>query len=151
MMVISCNRMYMPFLAKALQYTPSQLAECILCLDGESGMPVAGVIYDGYNGAIIHAHIWVDAERKPCREWWAAIFDYPFNRVKVHKIIGQVNSGNDEARKLDEHFGFVLEATIANYYDDGNDLMVYTMTRDQCRVLNSKAWAKVVSTVMGVK
>lgn len=142
MMHISSSTLYLPVLCKCLDYCAGPLAQCIVCAD-ENNYPVAGVIYDGYNGAIIHAHIWIDAERQPIREWYACIFDYPFNRLGVDKIIGQVNSGNEEARKLDEHFGFVLEAEISKYYDDGASLLVYTMTKDQCRVLNSPAWRKL--------
>lgn len=145
---IASAPIYLPLLCKALQYSGSPAMQCVVCADLESGAPVAGVIYDGYNGSTIHAHVWVDAERKPSREWFAAIFDYPFNVCGVRKIIGQVNSTNDEARRLDEHFGFVLEATIKDYYEDA-DLLVYTMTRDQCRILNSPAWAGVLKRIRG--
>src|SRR3546814_9936675 len=52
-----------PFLCKALGFSCSSLAQCVVCVD-EIGSPIAGVLYDGYNGAIIHAHIWVDAEKR---------------------------------------------------------------------------------------
>lgn len=146
MKMISCSTTYLPFLCKALGFACSSLAQCVVCID-ENGSPIAGVLYDGYNGAIIHAHIWVDAERTPSREWYAAIFDYPFNQLRVTKIIGQVNSSNTEAIKLDVHLGFVLEAKIADYYEDGSSLMVYTMNRSQCRILNSPKWAQTVKKV----
>lgn len=146
-MFIVCDTTYLPFIAKAVGCQISPLGQCIMCVDEKTRAPIAGVAYDGYNGAIIHAHIWVDAERRPSPEWLAAIFDYPFNRLQVHKIVGQVNSGNMEARKLDEHFGFVLEATVKEFYDDGNDLLVYTMRRDQCRVLTSRRWASVMERI----
>src|SRR3546814_20179558 len=79
-----------PFLCKALGFSCSSLAQCVVCVD-EIGSPIAGVLYDGYNGAIIHAHIWVDAEKTPSREWYVAIFDYPFNQLMATKIIGQVD------------------------------------------------------------
>jgi len=145
--VITTDRYYLQFLSNALAYCPSPVAQCIVCIDSKTGYPVAGVIYDSYNSATVHAHIWCDAERRPSREWMAAIFDYPFNRLGVYKIIGQVNSFNYDAIKLDEHFGFVLEARIQGYYEEGSDLLVYTMTRDQCRVLNSRRWAKMADKV----
>lgn len=145
---ISTDTQYLPFLARAINFGPSALARCIVCTD-ETGRPVAGVIYDGYNGHIIHAHIWVDAEATPSREWFAAIFDYPFNKLQVHKIIGQVAGTNEQAQRLDEHFGFVLEAEVVDYFDGGDSLLVYTMTRDQCRVLNSPRWATTVKRVGG--
>ena len=136
---IDCSHMYLPFLCKALNLTPSATAQCIVCTD--DGKPIAGVVYDGYNVSSVSAHIWLDAERVPTREWYAAIFDNPFNRLGVKKIIGQINSNNDEAIRLDKHFGFVEEARITDYSEDG-DLVIYTMTKDQCRVLNSPLWAR---------
>jgi len=141
---IDCSHMYLPFLCKALNLTPSATAQCIVCTD--DGKPVAGVVYDGYNVSSISAHIWLDAERVPTREWYAAIFDYPFNRLGVKKIIGQINSNNDEAIRLDKHFGFVEEGRIVDFYD-GGDLVILTMEKDQCRIFNSKAWLSVVNNM----
>lgn len=145
MKMISSSTTYLPFLSRAVGCVPSAVAQCIMCID-DSGKPLAGVLYDGYNGASISAHIWIDAESSPSREWFCCIFDYPFNRLQVKKIIGQVRSTNDEAMKLDEHFGFSLEAVIEDYFEDG-DLKVYTMRREQCRVLNSRLWNKIRNIV----
>ena len=145
-MKIASSSIYLPFMAKAVDYQPSPLAQCIMCVE-EDGRPVAGVLFDFYNGATIHAHIWIDPERMPTREWFCAIFDYPFHRLKIKKIVGQVKSSNDSALELDKHFGFVKEAEITDYYDDGSSLLVYTMTYEQCRILNSPAWSKVRAVV----
>lgn len=149
-MQISCSPLLLPFLCKAVEYTPTPAAQVIACVD-DGGRPVAGVIYDGFNGSIVMCHIWVDAERKPCREWFAAIFDYPFNHLGVTKIVGQVRSSNIEARMLDQHFGFVKEATISDYYPGGDSLLVYTLTKDQCRILSSPSWKRVVDKVRGIR
>lgn len=146
MMKLICHTGYLPLLAKALEYNPSHLAQCIMCVD-ELGKPVAGVIYDGYNGQSVHCHIWMDAERRPSKIWMAAIFDWPFNRLGAKKLIGQVRSSNLEARKLDEHFGFKLEAVVSDYYEDHSSLFVYTLTRDNCLVLNSPKWQKTLELV----
>lgn len=148
--IITSSNTYMPILCRELEYAPTALAVCIVCADSNTLEPVAGVVYDCYNGETIHAHIWIAKGRKPSREWFCAIFDYPFNRCGVGKIIGQVRSSNSDARRLDEHFGFVQEAEVASYYPDGSSLLVYTLTREQCRVLNSKAWAATVQSVKGV-
>lgn len=148
--LVHCSAMYLPFLGHMLQYQYSPKAVCICCVEEESGKPLAGVIYDAYNGAIIMAHIWVEELFTPSRDWIGAIFDYPFNRLGVHKIIGQVNGSNQEAIKLDEHFGFELECEIKEFYDTGSSLLVYSMKREQCRVLNSPRWAKVIERVSRV-
>jgi len=147
MKAIDCTTLYMPFLCKALDYYPTRLAQCIVCV--EDGRPIAGAVYDGYNGVSISAHVWMDAERKPSREWFACILDYPFNRLQVKKLVGQVAENNLEARKFDEHLGFVEEARIKDYSEDG-DLIIYTMTRDMCHILNSPRWESTVAHIRRV-
>jgi hypothetical protein len=145
MKMIDCSTLYLPFLCKELAYHPTVLAQCITCVE-DGGKPIAGAIYDGFNEMSINAHIWIKEDKMPSRAWYGAIFDYPFNRLGVYKIVGQVNSSNQGASKLDKHFGFVEEARVSCYSKDG-DLILYTMTRDQCRILNSPAWSKVANLV----
>lgn len=147
MKLIDCTTLYLPFLCKQLGYMPTVLAQCITCVD--EAKPIAGVVYDNYNIKSISAHIWVGEGCVPSRDWYAAIFDYPFNRLGVTKIIGQVISNNDAAMRLDSHFGFVEEARVTDYSEDGS-IILYTMTREQCRILNSRAWAKVADKVARV-
>lgn len=147
MKFVDCTTLYLPQICRELGYLPSPFAQCISCV--EDGKLVAGVVYDGYNGSSISAHIWVRDNHTPSREWFAAIFDYPFNRLGVIKIVGQVNSSLQRARKLDEHFGFHLEATVKDFFT-GGDLLVYTMTKDQCHVLSSPLWSKSVDKVRRV-
>jgi hypothetical protein len=71
------------------------------------------------------------------REYLWYCFHYPFEELKVHKILGLVESDNLEAQKLDEHLGFTLEATLKSAAPKG-DLLIYSMTRDQCKWLNLK-------------
>lgn len=123
---------------------PTTMAQCITCT--KDGAPIAGVVYDNYNTVSISAHIWIAHAAVPSRQWYAAIFDYPFNRLGLHKIIGQVASGNPEAISLDTHFGFVEEGRIKDFSPDG-DLIMYTMTKEQCRILNNPRWERVVNIV----
>lgn len=102
--------------------------------DGEL---IAGVLYDGYNGRSICMHVAGEGKRWITRMFLFACFDYPFNVVGVHKIIGLVDESNSDARRLDEHLGFVHEATITQA-SPGGDLLVYSMTREQCRFLGER-------------
>lgn len=144
---IDCTNLFLPFLCRELNYLPTPFAQCITCT--ENGVPVAGVIYDGFNQVSIGAHIWISKEKRPSKEWYVAIFDYPFNRLCITKLVGQVPSSKEEAVRLDQHFGFVEEARVKDYSKDG-DLIIYTMTKDQCRILNSEKWSNVVSFIRRV-
>lgn len=139
---IDCSNHFLPLIAKATGYHPSATAGSICCI--EDGECIAGVIYDNYFISSVQCHIWVDEGKVPSREWIAAIFDYPFNHLKVKKIIGQVRADNEDALKLDTHFGFAEEARITDYFPDGESVLILSMTRDQCVILNSPKWAATV-------
>lgn len=68
-------------------------------------------------------------------------FDYSFNQLGLKKLIAPVFSTNAHALQLDLRAGFVVEAIIKDAVPDGN-LMLLTMTREQCRWLKitPKRW-----------
>lgn len=143
MRYVDCTTLYLPYLCKSMGYYPTPFAQCITCVD-ETGKPIAGVVFDAYNGVTVSAHISI--EGKPSKEWYVAIFDYPFNKLRVKQILGQVAGNNVKAQRLDEHFGFVEKARIREYSEDG-DLIMYIMNRSQCRVLNNPLWNRTVKFV----
>ena len=143
-MWISTDPIYIPFICRQLMLEPQMNSQCIVC--GDADGLVAGVVYEHYNTVSVTTHIWIEYGRTPSRDWYAAIFDYPFNRLGVKKLIGKVAEDNMDAVKLDAHFGFELEATVEDYSPSGA-LRIYTMVREQCRILNSPLWARTVSRV----
>ena len=96
----------------------------------------AGAIYDRWNGVTIQMSIWVKG--RPDWEFAWAMFDYPFNQIGARKIVGFIYSDNEKSIKLAEHAGFIREATVKDFCEQG-DMHVYTMTREQCYVLNRRA------------
>ncbi len=95
---------------------------------------IAGIMYDGYTGSSIAMHSRVDDPIKITREWLRMIFDYPFNQLKVKRVTGLVSSANIKAISTNEHLGWKREATLADYFPDG-DGIVYIMRREDCRWL----------------
>lgn len=96
----------------------------------EGGKLTAGVLYDQFNGRSICMHVAV--ERPVSRTFTRTCFEYPFNQLKVHKVMGLVDSDNAKALRFDRHLGFVQEARIKGAGKTG-DLIILTMTRAQCR------------------
>jgi len=95
---------------------------------------VAGVIFDHYNHVSVAMHVagegkWFD------KDFARKCFDYAFNVLKVRKILGFVPEGNRKARRFDEHIGFKEETRVADATRDG-DLIIYSMTRHDCRWLD---------------
>jgi hypothetical protein len=138
-MHLECGTLWIPYLCQFLDYTPTPVAQSIVCVD--KGNFVAGALYDHFNGVVVTVHIVVQG--RPPKEWWFSTFDYGFNVLKIKKALGQVRSNNDKALKLDFSLGFVEEARIRGYYQNGDDMIIVSMTREQCRILNNSRWARV--------
>jgi len=100
----------------------------------QDGKIAAGVLYEDFTQASIHATIAVDHGTVLSRDFVFAIFDYPFNQLVVEKILVYVNTANKESMRLAEHFGFVEEARVKGVFLDG-DQVIYSITKDQCHLL----------------
>ena len=96
--------------------------------------PVAACFYEGCNGASILVHLAGVGKKWMNREFLWFCFYYPFEQLGLNKVIGLVKSDNLACQKLVEHLGYVLEATLKEAAPKG-DLLIYTMTKDQCRWL----------------
>jgi len=101
----------------------------------KDGKIVAGVMYEEFTEASIHATIVVEAPL--VREFLYKIFDYPFNQIGVAKIIVQANTSNVESVNLAKRLGFTEEGCIKGAYLDG-DRIILTMTRNECKWLESE-------------
>lgn len=124
-------------------WVPGQATAIGLMEDGEL---IAGVVFDAWNGASCCMHVAaVDGKAWMTPSYLKACFAYPFNQLKVNKILGLVGSGNKAALQFDLHLGFVPEATLEGAHPDGS-LVVLSMTRAQCRWLPENRHGKTFST-----
>jgi len=88
------------------------------------------VVYDHFNGRSICMHVAI--EKPVTRGYTRACFAYPFLQLGVEKVIGMVDSTNEDALRFDTKLGFTEEARIKDAGKYG-DLVLLTMTRQQCR------------------
>lgn len=101
--------------------------------DGEL---IAGTLYEGFSGPNVWVHLGaIPGKRWMTREYLHYCFYYPFVEMGVKRMSGYVNASNHEARRLDEHLGYELEATLKGAAPDGDDVLIYVMWRDKCRFL----------------
>lgn len=96
--------------------------------DGEI---IAGVTYEHYMGGSVSCHI---AAEHLTREFLWFVFYYPFEQLKVNKILAIVDDANVKAIKFDEHLGFQLEHIIEGAGSSGS-LRIYSMNKMQCKFL----------------
>lgn len=101
----------------------------------EDGEVIAGVVYDGYNGASISMHIAaVDGKSwmTPKALWYA--FAYPFSQLGLRRINGFIAESNKTARAFAENIGFTLETRMKDAHPEG-DMLVYRLLKEECRFI----------------
>lgn len=99
--------------------------------DGEL---IAGVLYEGFNGA----NVWTHIAGVPGGHWMTPaflryIFSYPFNEMRVNRISCWVTSTNAVSRRFVKNLGFRQEAVLKGAAKGGADAIIYVMTREECR------------------
>lgn len=108
-------------------------------LASADGIPLAGVVYEDYNGKNVVCHIAaVPGRRWLNREYLCYIFRYPFEQLKCHRITVVVAESNQDSRNFVTSLGFTLEATLKDAHPAG-DLLVFRMLASECK------WLKLTS------
>jgi hypothetical protein len=114
-----------------------QVSQCLGQLDKDGNL-VAGVVFEGYNGAIMKGHIAVNPGATLSRAMLWAMGDYAFRQMKVRKVIGYVDSTNERALALDKKLGFYEEARIVGGTPNG-DLVLLSLTAENYRFIRLTA------------
>lgn len=66
------------------------------------------------------------------RGFLAAGFHYPFVTAGLRRITGLVPASNDRAIRLNRHFGYREEGRLRKASEDGSDLIIMGMLREEC-------------------
>jgi hypothetical protein len=113
------------------------LPEETVCIGQEiDGNLVAVVGYCSFMPNACQMHIAaVDEVNWMSRDLLWAAFDYPFNKLGVKVILGQICGSNEDALRLNRHLGFKVVAEIPDAHMDG-DLVIMAMRKEDCRWLN---------------
>ncbi len=94
--------------------------------------------FNGFVGRVCQMHVaMTKGYAFTPRELLRAAFDFAFTALKVKKLVGIVDSANEKAMRYDKHLGFVEEHRMPGMHMEG-DLVVFGMTRDQCKYLEKE-------------
>lgn len=102
----------------------------------KDGKLIAGVVFNNYCGSSICMHVASTEKGWLNKEFLRACFRYPFHQLKVNRITALVRADNEDALRFDEHLGFKREGLIRRGDDDGCDLHLLGMLKEECRWLN---------------
>lgn len=103
-----------------------------LGLIDEAGRTLAVVLYTEYSRFNVCMHIATEGKQWMTRAYLRAVFDYPFNQLKVDRVTAFVASQNFRSRKFVEHIGFKREGTLREAHHR-DDLIAYGMLKRECR------------------
>lgn len=105
----------------------------------EDGELIAGVVFNLYTGPSIMMHVAAEPGRRwLTRDFLYRCFAYPFIQLKCHRVGGLVREDNLDAQRFDEHLGFKREGLVRRGADDGTNLILYGMLKEECRWLEMK-------------
>lgn len=116
------------------QYIPGR-SQQIGSLNSEGKVRAVSQFSD-CNGRSMLLHCAGEGPNWLTREFIFFTFHYAFVQIEVEKLISPVESGNIASRRFVRRMGFSLEATLKDCAPSG-DLLLYTMSRNQCRWLTS--------------
>lgn len=101
-----------------------------------NGKLIAGVVFNNYSGVDIYLSVAAVEPGWLNRAFLRAVFRYPFVQLGCRRVTGLVRVDNHAARKFDEHLGFKFEGLMRQADEDGCDMIVYGMLKDECRWIN---------------
>ena len=125
--------------AAKIQFVP-RLHHAIASYDNNDIL-TGGVLFTDWMGGSIQVHV------AGFRPNWASkallylAFNYPFEQLKVNKLIGLVPEENHQARNLNLHLGFRIEYKIDDVFNHrslANGMWIMSMRREDCRWLKMK-------------
>lgn len=103
----------------------------------KDGKLVAAVVYTVPMGNGICISVASDGSRAWLnKQFLRAAFAYPFKQLKCTRLTGLVRTDNLDAQRFDEHLGFKKEGILRKGDDDGCDLIIYGMLKEECRWLD---------------
>lgn len=121
------------WLVRILNFPLPKTTQCIGQLKDGNLVAVAG--YTNFMPKACEIHIGSVGEHWASKDFIWAVFDYPFNKLNLSVILGQICADNTDALKLNRHLGFKVVAEIPDAHMSG-DLVIMAMKKEDCRFLN---------------
>ena len=126
-------------LLKEIGVQPSADQQAIFWAKPETKVIEWCIGFTAFIGKTCQIHV-VNFNKKytPRKLLWAT-FDYPFRQLGLESLIGIVNSNNEQAMKYDQNLGFKEVHRFAGLHDDGGDIVVFELKKDECRFIKELA------------
>lgn len=97
------------------------------------GQVVAGALFEGYNGRNVWIHLAGEGRNWLTRQFIHACMRYVWVTLGCARISCHVVAGNAASVRFVERFGWRREAVLDGAAADGGDVLIYAMTKEECR------------------
>ena len=96
-----------------------------------------GVVgFNGFLGKVCQMHVAMAPDfRFSPKAMLKACFKFAFLERKCELVLGFVNSLNEAAMRYDEHLGFKELYRIPKLHDEGGDIVVFGLRKNDCKYL----------------
>ena len=102
-------------------------------LSRDSSQLIAGVVYHGYTGSDVIQSIAATSPMWARPEVIRGLLAYPFETLKCRRTTALISESNTRSWKTMQRIGFQQEGRMRQGGDNGEDLLVFGLTRDECR------------------
>jgi L-amino acid N-acyltransferase YncA len=124
------------WLLQRLHYVPTPNLVVFGSFSEKENRLVGAVGFDNWGTKSVEMHCAGEGSRWVTKELLYKSFYYPFIIGGVNTIIGRVAADNKEALNFDKKLGFKEQCRIPNAWEDGIDLVILAMQKEDCRFLH---------------
>ena len=111
--------------------------QAIFWVNPETMQPDWCIGFDGFVGKTCQIHVVNRKKKYTPRALLKAVFEYPFEKIGIEILLGVVNSKNLEAMKYDQNLGFKEVNRFEGMHEDGGDIVLFAMKKEDCRFIRS--------------
>lgn len=111
--------------------------QAIFWINPETMQPDWVVGFDGFIGKTCQIHVVNRKKKYTPKALLKAVFEYPFEKIGIEMLLGVVNSKNLEAMKYDQNLGFKEINRLEGMHEDGGDIVLFAMKKEDCRFIRS--------------
>ncbi len=134
--VYDVNQITVPWVCAGLGYPPDSLRVLTVLAFMRRGKLLGALLFhDGYAAHDVWWTIYTVDKRWCQRHTLRRIFEAAFIDMKCRRIGIMVQEDNEKSLKLVRRLGFQEEGRLRQLGKDGQDCIVFSMLKDECRFL----------------
>jgi RimJ/RimL family protein N-acetyltransferase len=125
-------------ITKAAGCLLNPIYDVVMSRTNEDGKLLGGVVFTSYTRESIGLHLAGFDPHWMSKDFIWVVMHYAFVQLKCSSIFAQIRSRNNVAIAFTEKFGFTRVATVSGVYPDGEDVLVYRLSKE-----SGKRWLRL--------